>query len=73
MQTLKAHIEDMHGKRGESLPKTWTFVQLSKWHAREHHRYSPNHWHAGRNDGPSSRPEGWYTGEDAVKREGWAS
>jgi hypothetical protein len=65
-QLLVAHIREDHGRRGQALPKGWTLAQFSRWHAREHWRNSPNHYHAGGGKSPDERPPGWYTGEDAV-------
>jgi hypothetical protein len=66
-QALVAHIREMHGGK---LPNDarWTFKDLGQWHARQHHRYSPNHYHQGANTGPGERPPGWRTGEGAVTR-----
>lgn len=62
---LQAHLDDCHkgGPGGR-----WPTRKLSTWHARQHHRYSTDHYHAGANLGPEDRPPGWATGADAIPR-----
>jgi hypothetical protein len=59
---LREHVKAMHPR----LSLRRKQADLSRDHAEQHYRYSPNHYHAGENLGPSKRPSGWYTGEDAV-------
>lgn len=75
-QRLVAHIEEMHGgfaydgRRGiERLRprRSWTLAQLATWHARKHHQYVTNHYHAGPNTDAANRPPGWRTGADPVR------
>ena len=65
-QKLREHLDRMHGTRGLLLPQRSTLVQLQRWHANEHHRYHTSHYHAGVNLGPDQRPDGWYSGADAI-------
>lgn len=68
-QTLFEHITTMHvtqAARSRVQRHQWTFTEMSRWHANQHHRLTPNHIHAGPNTGPDDRPIGWYTGQDAV-------
>jgi hypothetical protein len=65
-QALLTHILSMHGLGHPRPAGHWTLERLRKWHAHTHHRFSPNHFHAGPNLGPDQRPPGWYTGADAV-------
>jgi hypothetical protein len=67
-QGLWAHIRELHSPRNHP-PARATLAQLQRWHAEQHHRYSPNHYHTGVNLGPSARPPGWYTGQDAVQKQ----
>lgn len=65
-QALLAHIHTEHHR----VPaKSMTMAELGSWHAREHHRYSPNHYHAGPNTDAANRPPGWWTGADSVRRQ----
>ena len=72
-QRLRAHIEAEHGgfgvRQGDRFRGypllSWTLQQLGTWHARQHHRLSTSHYHAGPNTGPGDRPRGWWTGADA--------
>ena len=66
-RVLLSHIHNMHRRRPA---QGWTMAQMAKWHADQHYRYSPNHYHEGLNLGPDQRPEGWYTGEGAVTKVG---
>ena len=59
---LRAHIRAMH----PWINPRRSLVLLERDHAHEHHRYLPNHYHAGTNLGPDQRPPGWRTGEDAI-------
>lgn len=59
---LREHMREMH-PRVRPVPSALTAAALA--HAREHHRRSPGHYHAGPNLGPDVRPPGWRTGEDA--------
>lgn len=73
-QVLVAHVEERHGgfpsyERGRARlygapARSWTREKLARWHARQHHRYSTNHRHAGSNTCAEDRPPGWWTGED---------
>lgn len=63
-QTLVAHLDAFH--KSMHRTKSMTLAQLQKAHARSHHRYAQNHYHAGPNTGPDNRPKGWKTGEAAV-------
>lgn len=65
-QRLAAHMAERHSR--VELPNRATFADLQRVHGRQHHRYHCDHYHAGPNTGPSQRPDGWYTGEDAVMR-----
>jgi hypothetical protein len=70
-QVLFDHIQEMHGTqaaRSSVKRHSWTFTEMSRWHANQHHRYTPNHYHAGPNPGADQRPIGWYTGRDAVAK-----
>lgn len=63
-QTLWAHVRAHHSARRQPSPRL-TLVQLQRWHAKEHHRLSPNHNH-GMTTGPNDRPAGWFTGENTI-------
>lgn len=61
--TLRQHVREMH----PNMVLRRAHVDLVRDHARMHYRHSPNHYHAGANLGrPEQRPDGWYTGDDAV-------
>jgi hypothetical protein len=64
-QVLRSHIQGMHRRHPA---QSWTMAQMAEWHALQHHRYSPGHFHEGENRGPGQRPPGWRTGEGAVPR-----
>jgi hypothetical protein len=63
-KVLRQHVIDMHGEHIRVYRRKT--VDIARDHAERHYRYAPNHYHAGPNTGPSNRPPGWYTGEDAV-------
>jgi hypothetical protein len=68
-QKLLAHIHEMHTPGVSHQPSRGaTFQTLGQWHALQHHRYVPNHYHEGVNRGAGERPPGWRTGEGAVAR-----
>lgn len=85
-QDLVQHLEEEHKPFIGLLQawpgvSKWTLELLSKWHARQHHRYSPSHRHGGpevpsnpfsEREAPAGikpimRPRGWYTGEEVIR------
>jgi hypothetical protein len=63
---LRSHVRGMHpGLVRRGLPRS--NADLSRAHARDHHRFRGSHYHAGDNRGADQRPPGWYTGKDAVQ------
>lgn len=60
---LIAHLTACHPSIRIGVRSTGT---LAERHAIAHHRYWTSHHHAGSNTGPGDRPDGWYTGDDAV-------
>jgi hypothetical protein len=67
-QTLVGHMRERHPRVAAKAAPGWTFAAWQKVHALQHHRYYVDHYHAGTNTGSDNRPEGWYTGKDAVER-----
>jgi hypothetical protein len=64
-EQLLAHLRERHAT---GLPTRWTLRELQQWHGTQHHRFWPNHHHAGSNRGAGERPAGWKTGLDVVER-----
>lgn len=62
-QVLLVHINELHRQPPR---KRMNYDELGRWHAEQHHRFSPSHVHAGVNLGPGRRPPGWRTGADPV-------
>jgi hypothetical protein len=63
---LRGHIVSWHQRQPA---RSATMVELSHWHSTQHYRYGTDHYHEGANTGPGGRPEGWRTGEGAVRRQ----
>lgn len=66
MTVLRKHVHDMH----PHVRMCRSNADLATAHARDHYRLGNiNHYHKGPNLGPDQRPDGWYTGEDAVLKQ----
>lgn len=63
---LRSHVKAMHPRMVRSGLARKN-EDLSREHAREHHRYGGSHRHEGSNLGSDERPPGWYTGKGVVQ------
>lgn len=68
-QVLVGHLTELHPHN--PFTKSMTLARLQAFHAHVHHRFggAANHYHAGCNLGPDHRPEGWHTGEGAMRKD----
>jgi len=78
LSQLRRHVREMHPAFRRGIPRS--NIDLASWHSREHHRLYCSHRHlglltmiwdrAGRKPvAVTPRPEGNFTGKDAVTRE----
>lgn len=69
LSQLRAHVREFH-HRMTLRPLPRANADLSRAHAHDHHHFEgplSNHTHGPKGDA-GSRPEGWFTGKDAVRR-----